>query len=585
MARPLRARNALFALFVLAAVAAVALAYRYKQAKPDGDDVKPQGAPLAPDAAWLAGELPPDALKGTPVPGGTLRVRLPAEPAMLNRLHDSGGDAWGVRTMFGAVVETLCDLDRDTAPAYRLKPMLAQRWEVSPDGLTTTFHLRQGVSFHNGEPFSAKDVKATLDAISDPKHPTSRMRSYLSELGSYATPDDFTVVFKWKRPYFHGTRQVATVIPIVPASALVGDFDGLAINRAPIGTGPFRFVKWDTGQSITLEKHPGYWGEGAHLEGIVFRIVKDHTVATQLFERGEFDLMTSVLPTVWRELEKPDPKNAWAWRDYHRVRFTENAYNWIGWNQARPFFKDAQVRRALGHLVPYAALEKGIYLDLEPITTCPFYSQGAYCDPLLEAEDSKDRLRFDPQKATALLDAAGWKDTDGDGVRQKDGVPLRFTFLIYAHSVNLGKLAPVLQAELNKVGIGLDIERADWAAFTERLRKHDYDMTSLGWATLDVEDDVFFNFHSSQVKDGTNYVGYVNPVLDRLLEQSRAEYDEARRIALNRQIHRLVYEDQVYTFLGRRSALDFAKRGVRGLRPAINWYRLADVWIQPDEQG
>lgn len=542
---------------------------------------EPEGARVSgPTAAWIAGQPPADPTGVSPRRGGTLTVRLFTEPPMLNRLHDAGQDAWMVRTMFGSVLETLCELDRETAPHYRLKPALAERWETSADGRTVTFHLRKGVKFHNGESFSARDVKAVLDAIADPKNPTARMRSYLTELERYETPDDHTVVLTWKFPYPLGTRQVATVIPIVPASALRGDFDALAINRAPIGTGPFRFEGWETGRALTLVRNDAYWARPAWLDRVVFRIVKDHTVATQMFERGDFDLMTFMLPSVWRELEKTNPANAWAWTGYDRIRFTENAYNWIGWNQARPIFKSREVRRALAHLLPLEQIARGVYLGLEPLTTCPFYSQGVYCDPALEAADSKERIPYDPKEGKRLLAAEGWRDTDDDGVLDKDGVPLRFTFLITANSVNLGKLAPILAEEFRRAGVQLDIERVDWALFTERLRKHEFDMVSLGWSTQDVEDDLYFNFHSSQVNGGTNYVSYVNPELDRLLEASRREADEAKRTALHRRIHRLIYDEQVYAFLGVRSSLDAVKTHVNGLRPAINWYRLADVWLE-----
>lgn len=537
--------------------------------------------PEGPTKEWLEGILPASVNAGTPVSGGTLTVRLVADPPMLNRLHDAGQDAWLLRITHGTVVETLCELDRETAPAYRMKPLLAESYEISPDGLTSTFRLRHGVTFHDGQSFSAKDVKAMLDAVMDRKNPTTRMRALLTDLDTYATPDDYTVVLKWTRPNHLGTRNFATLLPIFPASALKGSsFDELAIQRAPIGTGPFKFQSWETGKAITLVRNEAYWGRKAYLDRIVFRVVKDDSVATQMFERGEFDLMTAIQPTVWRELEKPEAKNAWAWRDYHRIRFTENAYDWIGWNEEKPFFKSKEVRRALAHLIPMERLEKAVYLGLEPATTCPFYSRSAYCDPALEAEASPQRIRYDVEKARALLRGQGWIDSDGDGVLDQNGVPFRITFLIYAHSVNLGKLAPILQEEFRKVGIEMEIERVDWAAFTDRLRRHDFDMTSLGWSTMDVEDDLFFNFHSSQRDGGTNYVSYASPTIDALVEQSRREYDEKRRIEINRQIHRTIYDDQVYTFLGVRSTLDAVKKTVHGIRPALNWYKLSDVWIE-----
>lgn len=540
----------------------------------------PAQAALTP--AWKAGVLPHDPPGETPATGGTLTVRIPAEPAMLNRLHDGGHDAWATRTMFGHVYETLLKLDLQEAPAYPLAPSLAEKWTVSEDGLTTTFHLRKGVTFHDGQPFSSKDVMAIIDAVQKPENPTTAMRGELADLDRCAAKDAHTVVCTWKKPAPLGMRNLALNFPIMPASALSGAaFDALEVNRSPIGTGPFKFVGWETNKAITLVRNDAYWGRKAYLDKVVLRIVKDHTVATQMFERGEFDLMTFILPSVWRALQEPDPRNAWAWKGYHRIRETENSYNWIGWNQKRPFFAHKKLRRALSQLVPTSIIYENITLGLEPTTTCPYYSRGPYCDPALEAQESAERVQYNPKAAKALLSQMGWRDSDGDGVLDKDGKPFRFTFLIYAHSVSSGKLAPLVQEEFRKAGIDVEIERVEWAVYTERLRKHDFDVVNLGWSTQDVENDLSYNFHSSQSEGGGNYVSYSNPEVDRLLEESRTTFDEAKRIALNRRIHRMIYDDQVYTFLGVRSTLDAVKTHVRGLRPSIAWYRLGDVWLAP----
>ncbi|MGA9522604.1 MAG: ABC transporter substrate-binding protein, partial [Myxococcaceae bacterium] len=482
---------------VLLAVCAAAVASGCKKG---GDAPAPAlSQTLQPTQAWLDGALPPEVHQGASVRGGTLTVRLATEPAMLNRLHDAGQDGWMVRTFFGSVFETLLTLDRDSAPAYGLKPLLAESYAISEDGLTATFKLRKDVRFHDGSAFTSEDVRAVVEAVLDPEHPTHAMRSSLAELASVATPDPHTVVLRWKRPNHPGLRSFALAFPMVPSEALAGDFDALAINRAPVGTGPFKFESWETGRALSIVRNDAYWGRAAWLDRVVFRIVKDNAVATQLLERGEIDLMTGVLPMVWRELEKPNPENAWAVRDYNRIRFTENGYDWIGWNEERPYFADPRVRRALGHLIPLEALRRSIYLDLQRITTCPYFLDGPSCDPQIQP------LRRDPQRAKALLAEAGWTDRDGDGVLEKNGTPMRFTFLVFAHSVNLARLAPLLQEEFRRAGIDLEIERVEWSVFLERLRKHDFDMVSLAWSTLDVEGDIYGAFHSSQRHGGENY--------------------------------------------------------------------------------
>ena len=180
-----------------------------------------------------------------------------------------------------------------------------------------------------------------------------------------------------------------------------------------------------------------------------------------------------------------------------------------------------------------------------------------------------------------MLEEAGFGDTDEDGLLDRDGKPFRFTFLIWAHSSSLGKLAPLYQEALRREGVAMDIERVEWAVFTERLRRHDFDVVSLGWSTGDVENDLYPTFHSSQVNGGGNYVGYQNPELDALLVAFRRSFDPQEKAALGRRIHRMIYDDQVYTFLGVRSALDAAKTKVKGLVPSLTWYRLADVWLEP----
>jgi peptide/nickel transport system substrate-binding protein len=559
---------------LLAALVALAAATACKKSEAELPAAK---APARPSPHWLEGRLPASATQGAPVPGGTLRIRIPSEPSNLNRLHDAGSDGWAVRTMLGNVVETLLEVDRSTAPAYGLKPLLAERWEVSPDGRTATFHLRKGVSFHDGASFDAGDVRAVLQTVLDLKNPTATLRSHLADLEGFDTPDPYTVVLRWKQPSHLGIRTFATSFPIFPRAALEGELDALAINRAPVGTGPFRFAGWESGRALELVRNPGYWGRKPHLERVVFRVVKDHTVAMQLLQRGELELLTAVQPTAWRELEKPAPQHLWAQRGLHRVRTVETGYEFIAWNQKRPPFADAKVRRALGHLIPWDALEKGLYLGLQPLTSCPYFLDGPSCDPAIAP------LRYDPERARALLAEAGWTDTDGDGLLDRDGVPFRFTFQVFAHSVNSGKLAALVQEAFGKAGVQVEIERVEWAVYIQRLRRHDFDVATLAWAAADTEQDLYQVFHSSQMGGGSNYVAHSDPELDGLLEQSRRTLDAQARVALNRRIHRAVFEDQVYAFLGARTSLELVRVAVKGLRPAVTWYDLREVWLEPQE--
>jgi peptide/nickel transport system substrate-binding protein len=286
--------------------------------------------------------------------------------------------------------------------------------------------------------------------------------------------------------------------------------------------------------------------------------------------------MTQIQPAVWRSVETPDAKNGWAVKGYHRIAFAENIYSWLGWNEERPMFKDARVRRALAMLYPYEVVAKNVDMNLEPSTTCPYYRESGSCDPAVK------RLPYDPGAAKKLLEEAGWKDTNKDGLLDKDGTPFRFTFLVNPHSVKMGKLIPLLQEEYHRVGIEMEIEKVETALYLDRLRTHQFDAASLLWVNQDPVQDNFQIFHSSQAAGGSNYVSYKNPEVDKLIEQARTEFDPAKRLELERAQHRLLYEDQVYNFLTNRPLLDAVKVRVHGLKPSLTWYDLRKVWIAPD---
>ena len=541
---------------------------------------KPVDVPLvpaapAPTSEWLKGELPAAVNIGTPVPGGTFTIRVFGEPAGLNRLHDQMVEATMARYTVGPIYETLGEVDRETHPKYTLKPLLAESWVESPDHLTLTIKLRKGVKFHNGERFTSRDVKATFDAILEPKNLTTSIRSNLTDLASLTAPDDFTVVVVWKKAYFLANNTLLGAIPILPANGLKGDFNTLALNRAPIGTGPFRFGSWETGKAITLTRNEEYWGQKAWLEKVVIRLVKDETIATQMWERGEFDLMTRIQPSVWRSVEPATAANSWAITGYNRIFFVENNYSWVSWNEERPFFADPQVRRALAMLYPKDKVAKNIDMDLELPTTCPYYRFGDSCDPAVTA------YRYDPSAAQALLKSAGWVDSNADGVLDKNGVPFKFTFLANPHSVKLTKLVPVLQEEFRKVGIEMDVEKVDAAQYIGRLRAHDFDAASLAWGTNEAERDNFQVFHSSQKNGGSNYISFESKRVDDLLEQIRVTFDVEQRRGLERALHKQLYEEQPYLFLTNRPSLDAAKKHVRGIHPSLAWYDLRRIWLLP----
>jgi peptide/nickel transport system substrate-binding protein len=522
---------------------------------------------------WDEGRLPAALMQGEPRQGGEVTVRIPIEPPSLNTLVDS--DWWAARMTEHNLYESLIDIDAYDEPEFKPTPELAERWEVSEDQLTYTFFLRKGVTWHDGQPFSAKDVIATFDKVQNPGTKCAHVRSFLEELESYVAIDDFTVRFKWKRPYFLTLDSFADV-QIQPAHVIgkltPAQYNEAAtnpINRAPVGTGPFKFVEWQANQKIVFARNDAYWGPKAHLERLVFRPVPDETVAEQLAERGELDVFNQPGEEQWVAMAK----NAKLREQFNRARAFDANYAWIGWNVSRPMFADKRLRRAMTLLIDRPGLIGKILHGLPRPTTCHFYYKAPECDP------AQTPLPFDPVEGVRLLDEAGWKDSDGDGIRDKGGVPFRFTFMIPSSSVNAGRMATLMKDQFGRAGIDMAIQKVEWSAFSKRLRTHEFDACTLLWGSGPRSDPTQI-WHSKSVEGGSNYIGYKNPKVDSLLEQARVSFDPAARTALYREFGAILHDEQPYTFLYIRPRLALVHAKLRGVKDTLMSWQYRDWWIE-----
>lgn len=486
--------------------------------------------------------------------GGELVVRAMTEPPTLNFLEGTNRETWTARLTHNLVVESLLDIDSET---FELTPALASAWSERDDHRVTTLTLRRDARFHDGSAFTARDAIAVLDAVKDPQRNTSSIRAEFEELISWKMIDEHTLELRWKNPSPFSLRALAK-LPMVPASALAGDWAALASK--PIGTGPYRVGEWQRGQRLVLKRVD----DRAFIDTLIFRFVKDHTIATGLFERGEIDLFTNVQPAVFKALEG----------DYERLRGVDNSFSYIAWNGALPMLADARVRRALAHLYPADSMAKSVDLGLEAPTTCPFWALGPSCDPNVKP------ISFSAEDARAELLDAGFAENE-EGLLSRSGQPLRLHFLIPASSVRLAKLSPMLQEQFRRTGGELVIERVDVSAMGARVAARRFEVVSRVLTELDGVQDLYGTFHSSQIDGGANLSGYSSPVADSLLVAIRTEWSPAKRQDLERALHRQLFEDQPYLFMTSRTSLDLAKRRVHGLTPSPLWYDLRSVWVSP----
>lgn len=534
----------------------------------------PTAAPAADD--WLEGRLPASVTGGTPVDGGEVTLHLEVEPPALNGIL-ADTDMWGQRISLGPIVESLVTLDPYDDPDYRVVPGLAERWEISEDKLVYTFYLRRNVKWHDGQPLTARDVIATWDKIQDKTTKAADARSYFGDdLSKYEAVDDFTVRFTWKKPYFMAL-DAFTFFPVQPAHVIeklsgrqYNDAATNPLNRAPIGTGPFKFVEWVNGEKIVLAKHADYWGKKAHLDRITFRIVKDRSVALQLAERGELDTVEKVVSDQWVQMKD----NANLRARFHRSRFADANYQWIGWNAKRPFFQDKNVRKALTMLVDRPGMIDKLMYGLYQPTECTFYWRSQECDPEVKP------LPVSAAVALTLLDKAGWRDTNRNGVLDKDGVEFRFVFMIPAGSVDAERMGTKMKEDLNRVGIQMDVQTVEWSGFIKRLTKHEFDATTLLWVASARQDPMQI-WHSKSRDGGSNYVDFNNPEVDQIITDARVTFDADQRRVLYRRFGAILHAEQPYTLLWVRPRLTLLSKRLKGMRESVEFWQWADWWLDP----
>ncbi|MFC1735984.1 peptide-binding protein [Candidatus Hydrogenedentota bacterium] len=468
-----------------------------------------------------------------PVEGDWLVWRLRGEPKTLNTI--TARDAYEFYVNLGTVYEAL--LTRDNA-TLKLKPSLAESYSISEDHLEYTFKLRQDVKFHDGVPFTANDIAFTFDRINDPKVDAAHLKHYFRDVKSLEVIDDYTVKFTYSEPYWKAIYTLG-FMPIIPKHIFEkGDFNNHPNGRHPLGTGPYKFLKWETGQQIVLERNDDYWGEKVYLDRIVFKIVTDSTASLQLLKRGDVDLLDDIRAEQWvRQLKGPQID-----KNIRKITYYQPEYSYIGWNSKRPYFEDKMVRRAMTHLIDRETIRVNIKYGLAKTVTGSWYVNSP------EYDSSIKPWPHDPAEAVRLLDEAGWKDSDDDGIRDKDGVPFRFEFLISSGSVFAEQLSTILKEDLKKVGVDMTIRKLEWATFEQKVTDRDYDATTMRWKLVP-EADPYQIWHSSQAEKGSNFVGFVNAEADDIIERSRREFDEEKRWTMFKRFHAIMHEEQPYTFL------------------------------------
>lgn len=479
------------------------------------------------DAAYdidLEGRAPDD--------GDWLISRMPAEMESLNPYTST--DAYSSR-ITELIFDTLLDIDDAT---LEILPKLAESWEVSDDHLAYTFHLRSNVTFSDGTPLKAEDVKFSFDTIKDPTTDAPHIRNYFQDVTSCEILDPQTVRFVCDKPYFKHAIMLGGM-EIIPQHIYgTGDFNKHPNNRNPIGSGPYVFERWDTNQRLVLVRNENYWGTKPHIVRREFKIMTNDDAALQVLMRQELDTL-SLTAEQW--VNQASSRQFTA--HYNKMNFPAPGFTYIGWNMRRPLFEDKMVRRALTMLMDRELIVDEIIYGLGTVTSGSFLPLEPEYNPNIEP------WPFDPEQARQLLDAAGWADSNGNGLRDKDGREFQFELLLTPDNPTAEKVATIYQEQLGAAGIRMQIRQLEWASLLQSIHEREFDASMMAWQLVPYPDP-YQIWHSTQaVKRGSNHVGFDNAEADRIMEEARLEFDRETRTAMYHRFQEIVHEEQPYTFL------------------------------------
>ncbi|MEO8447955.1 MAG: ABC transporter substrate-binding protein [bacterium] len=494
----------------------------------------------------------------------------------LNPTVTNDASAQGIYTY---IFEPLIDVDRET---YEIKPIIAKAPPViSDDHLTYTYDLREDVTFSDGTPLTGEDVIFTVKTIKNPFTDAQALRNYFNDVKNAELVDGnkYKVKFTMVKPYFKAVYTIGNMA-ITPKHILDKDnmndkftwemfeeaqksldskkypelqkyadfLNSQEVSRDPkyvVGSGPYLLDKWITGQSVTLKRNDNYWNKKMipnFPTKLIFKTIQDQNAAIVAAKNKEIDEMFVIQPIDFVENVKTPEQFS-----LKKALVTEPTYVFIAWNNKNPIFADKKVRWALAHAIDrQTIIDKIIYGMGTPVSSPVFIKSKYYNTDLPD-------IKYEPEKAKEMLTEAGWKDTDGDGTLDKvingKKTDFKFTF-INNNNPKRRKVMLIVIEQLKQLGIQAELQEYEWSVFLDKTKKHQFDACYSAWQLSVTPEDPYQIWHSSQSEgEGSNFISYINPESDKLLEANRTEFDETKRVELLKKWQKIIYDDQPTTFL------------------------------------
>ena len=498
----------------------------------------------------------PDALSG-----GRLRTAFHADAANMNMLITN--DSY-VSRIWSHVTDTLAERNYKDSGGGKFEGLLAESWQISPDRKKIRIRLRKNIFWHDfTDPVTGKihrkipvkpsDFQFFLTVLKNPAVDCAPLRVYYKDLREIRVLNDREFEVIWEKPYFLMEDMTLSLMPLPRHlyHAYDGPFDGKKFNddhirnRMIVGCGPYRFESWEKGRRILLRRFENYYGKPLGiqppLETLSFDIIQHENTRLQSLLSGELD-MINLRADHW--INRTNSKEFSKEGFLKKYSYASFGYNYIGLNQNMPIFREKAVRQALNYMIDREKIRSGIFRNLVRHVTGPFAQQTSANDPSIKP------YPFDPGKGRRLLEKNGWKDSDGDGILEKNSRKLSFTVLYPNGSVSYQKMLPVIREDMKKAGVEMNLLGVEWSVLVQRLEKKQFEACMLGW-TGSMNPDPYQLWHSSQAKvnASSNHIGFADPRADALIEKIRNTFDPAERIRYYHAFHKLIYEESPYLFL------------------------------------
>jgi peptide/nickel transport system substrate-binding protein len=511
--------------------------------------------------------------------GGTLLIALPVEPTTLLPPHVRQLQE---REIADQIFDVLADIgpDLNTVGDAGWTPRLAASWQWAADSMSIAFKLQPRARWHDGQSVRSADVKFSVAFNKDPAV-GSRIARALADVDSVSTPDSLTAVVWYARRSPEQFYNVAYNLRLLPehilGSADRADLVSHPFAKNPVGSGPFRFKRWEPRTLVEVVADTMYHLGRPFLDRVIFMLHPDLNAAIVNVLAGDIDVYEALTTDAVARIAGQDEVRA--------LRYGNLNYGYLGFNfrdpknaeRPHPLFTDPQLRRAIAMALNAPLLTANVYDSLATVSAGPFSRRYATADTTIR------QVAFDSAGADRLLDSLGWKDANGDGVREKGGRPLRFGVIFPSSSIPRRRYVELIQAQLKPHGVQVDVDGADISTIGPRIFAGQFDAVVNNFGLDPSPSGVREQWHTQTAKNrASNYQLYGNTAVDALIDSAIVERDPARSRALYRSAYQKITDDVAAVWLFELRPMMAVHRRVQAdLNAPDAWWRNLRLWSIP----